>query len=204
MEITVADQTKIFLFACLLGVVLSGIYDIFRVIRIAVPHGKAAIFTEDMLFFCICTIFSFIFLLKTTDGQIRFFILLGEGLGWLLHHCTLGELIIRISGAIIKAVKAILHFLYKWIIRPIGHFFGLLFTKLHKVFNFFKGKAKKTSKKQKYSLKRSRVVLYNLIKHKPKKIKDVNKEREGSESHEEPKREKQRCSKSKKQKKLAV
>ena len=82
--IAVNTQTLIFFRSLWLGALLGMMYDLFRIFRIAVPTPNFAAVAEDILFFLLSAFLSFGFILSVNYGQVRFFILLGEGLGFFI------------------------------------------------------------------------------------------------------------------------
>ena len=102
-----------------LGAVLSVIYDIFRIIRVAFGGKKTAVFVEDLIFSLVALVLTFVFVIAFNNGELRFFVLIGELLGFVTCHYTIGRIIIGFSRAIINSVK--------W-------FFKLVFTPIVKLF----------------------------------------------------------------------
>ncbi|WMJ23661.1 spore cortex biosynthesis protein YabQ [Paludicola sp. MB14-C6] len=143
-----ASETITFLSACLLGAVLGVIYDLFRISRIAVKTCNVIIFIEDIIFFVIVTLSSFIFIVMKNDGVLRGFLIIGELLGALAYFSTASILIMKAAKFIIKIVKAILKFLYKLLIQPFVKLFIWLYRKIKSLFVLLYTKIR-TSKKPK-------------------------------------------------------
>ena len=101
--IAVNTQTIIFLQAILMGAVFGAVYDLFRIFRIAVPLPAGVIVAEDVIYFAFCGFMSFFLAMTVNFGQVRFFILLGELLGFLLYYLTLGVLVMKCAAK--KAVQ---------------------------------------------------------------------------------------------------
>lgn len=182
MGISLANQTSVFLFSCALGFGLGLLYDVFRITRAAINPGRIFIFFQDAIYWILCAIITFLFMLTVNSGEIRGFVLVGELAGGILYYCTLGYLIMKSTKAIIKAIKSVLRFIFKTFIRPLLR----LFRKIYRVFSKKVGKVVKKSKKTKanikYSLKRNGLVLYNLVAKKKK-----NKKPEQERPHIKPK-----------------
>lgn len=70
-------ETLIFLYAILTGVVSKGIYDILYLFREIVKHSWWMVGIEDILYWIAMSIYCFRALYLTTDGNIRWFFLLG-------------------------------------------------------------------------------------------------------------------------------
>lgn len=161
MGVYLADQTLSFLHALILGAVLGALYDVFRILRIAVPTKRGVIFAQDVLFFLLCAITTFLFLLTSIDGVVRVFLLIGELLGAVLYYFTLGMLVMKVSKTIIGAVKAVLRFLVRYIFAPIWKLFYNIIAFLLRPFRFIGQIVKKSLQRLKYRLKVRRIVLYN-------------------------------------------
>ena len=161
-----AEQTLGFLHACLTGALLGLLYDAFRISRIAIPTHRAVVFAEDILFFLLCAVTTFVFLLRFADGKIRVFLIIGELLGAVLYFCTVGQLIMKVSRLIIEALKTVARFIFKWILLPIWKLFYAIVSFLLIPFRFLFKILKKYVQKLKFRLKIGRTILYNhSIKH---------------------------------------
>ena len=105
MNQSITVQTMIFACSCILGTGLGILYDVFRIIRIAINSKNITIFMEDVIYFILSGIITFIFVLKINSGESRFYILAGEGIGWIAYHLTLGNAIYRYSEKVAKKVN---------------------------------------------------------------------------------------------------
>ncbi len=117
MQQTLTEQILIFLYSCLLGITLGLLYDAFRIIRMIINSMSIMIFFQDILYFIVSGIVTFIFILGFNSGDSRFYILAGEGIGWIGYHLTIGELIYRMSNKTVKAFKNLLGKLKNKIMR---------------------------------------------------------------------------------------
>ena len=113
----ISVQATTFLYAILLGAVLSVIYDVFRITRIAFGGRKTAVFIEDLLFSLVALVLTFVFVISFNHGELRFFVLLGELLGFVVCHITIGRIVIILSRTIIKAIKTVLGAIFRPLIR---------------------------------------------------------------------------------------
>ena len=105
MNQSVTVQTMIFACSCILGAGLGILYDVFRIIRMVINSKSVAIFVEDVIYFILSGIITFVFVLKINSGESRFYILAGEGIGWIAYHLTLGNAIYKYSGKIAGKIK---------------------------------------------------------------------------------------------------
>lgn len=108
MEITLSSQVQIFLLACALGVLLSIFYDVFRVLRMVAQWQTLQIFFHDIIYFTVCGFFTFTFALATNCGNVRFYIVAGEIIGWCVYHLTIGEFMMRALMRVVNFLRGLL------------------------------------------------------------------------------------------------
>lgn len=114
---TWSQQLHLFLLSCLFGIPLGILFDIFRVFRSIIPHGKIAVALEDLLFFGIYGIFLMCFTVTEARSEFRFFYSLGNLLGFVLYYITVGSAIIKIIRKIMFIIKKILCRIFSPFIR---------------------------------------------------------------------------------------
>lgn len=161
MEISISEQALEFLLSCLLGAVLGVLYDAFRILRAAIPHGRILTLLEDILFWALSAVITFFFLLLFSEGQVRLYILLGELLGFIVYYFTVGSLVIGASKWIIRQVKRFLRFLYRLFIRPFVRPFSFIFRKFRQGFVHISLNCKKLGQNRKKHLQNQSDLLYN-------------------------------------------
>ena len=66
-----------------------------------INHRYIGIFIQDVIYFIISGVVTFLFVLGMNKGEARFYILAGEGIGWIAYHLTIGELVYRSSEKIV-------------------------------------------------------------------------------------------------------
>ena len=161
MGIYLEQQASVFLLSLLVGAALGVLYDVFRISRVAFYTSPAVVFAEDVLFFLICGVTTFFFGLTVMEGTLRAFLLIGELLGAVLYHFTLGRLVMRVATKIIGIIKAIFRFLFKWILRPLWRILCYIIAFIVKPFRILAHFFKKILQNLKFRLKVRRKVLYN-------------------------------------------
>jgi len=160
LEISLSGQTLAFLEAILYGALLGAVYDVFKVSRLLFKN-KVLVFFEDVVFLLICTVVTFSFLLRVSDGQVRFFIIFGEIIGFILYYFSLSLLVNKIVKGIFKVIWAIFGFLYKLFLRPIGKIFFLFMEIICKIIKKPWILAKKIAISLKFRLKIGHGIMYN-------------------------------------------
>ncbi len=119
MEITLAEQTSCFFYSCLFGACMSLLYDLFRSVRIIFRFGKAATFFHDILYFFLVGVLTFGFILVVNHGELRAYLFLGEFLGWLLYHLTVGNVTIRFLCWLVSLFRRFCRMIWTRIIKPV-------------------------------------------------------------------------------------
>ena len=131
MLLTLSEQTLLFCYACLFGAALGGWCDLFRVVRLLFGQRKPVVFLCDLLFCVSGAIGVCLFFVCFCAGQVRLFVLVGEGGGFLLWRASVGELVFQLFSAVITALR---------------HFFVRLFYRARKILCFFMKRKKKSEK----------------------------------------------------------
>lgn len=108
MGFELADQTVYFLFSLLFGAVLSAIYDVIRILRFAGINKPVHIIVTDILYFVFCALLTFLYALPFNNGGVRYFVLFGEAVGFVVYRFTVGEVNSRIYKLIIAFFSKII------------------------------------------------------------------------------------------------
>ncbi len=95
------DENIFLLHAFLLGIFITFVYDLLRILRRAVPHRPFLVSAEDLAFWIFCAVEVFLLLYRESNGNLRWFAVLGAVVGMLLYRRTL-------SGPLVKYVSLIL------------------------------------------------------------------------------------------------
>lgn len=97
---------------------MAFVYDLLRLFRRLVRHGRFAVDVEDLLYWTVCFFASFTILYYGNNGVIRFVAVLGAALGMLFYSVTIGKVFVRFSYFLInKTIGNAVRFLCKIIKR---------------------------------------------------------------------------------------
>ncbi len=122
-----------------LGIILCLIYDILRIVRASFDFGKLTIFFQDILFSVFSSLVTFLFLLSLTNGEIRAFVIVGMGVGFLISRLTISRIFLNVGKFIFIRFKKLLKAFSEW--------FYKVFDNLEKNITIFFKKTSKTVKK---------------------------------------------------------
>lgn len=108
MWLSLSDQTIYFLWSLIFGALLGLLYDIIRAVRAFAKPAFATTIIVDILFFAVCGLLTSLFSIPFNNGTVRFFIIIGEGIGFLVIHLLLCRAIQRVVGVILRILKLLL------------------------------------------------------------------------------------------------
>jgi len=172
MEISLTQQCQSFLWALALGAGLSLVYDGFRFLRLLLPERSALIALEDVAYCLLCAVAVMDYALWASQGRLRAYLLLGEGLGWLLWHFSFGELLFRLSQGLARLLQGLGRFLWRRLLHPVARLLLKICAFLLRPLHFVKKMCKKVSIRAKFALKQRAVLLYNLRKSGNRPVED--------------------------------
>lgn len=140
-----------FLISCGVGVVYCLIYDILRAIRKSTDVTDGTVFLQDIVYFIIISITTFMLLTALSNGEIRSYVIIGLILGFLLCFCTFSRINLKILAFLFKNI----YFLSNKVVSLINNlldaicrFFNKTFKKTLNLLNIikkiFKNHLKKT------------------------------------------------------------
>ena len=119
------SQSCEFLYFCLIGIIISLIFDIFRTLRKNFKTPDVITYIEDILFVIISSFIIMLGILKIANGILRFYLFLGLFLGIITYSLTFSKFcIIIINGIVVFCKKMSLFVLtfFKYIVNLLNKF----------------------------------------------------------------------------------
>ncbi len=145
-------QILLFLRTCGLGFFLGMLYEVFRVIRLAVGKKFVDCLT-DVIYMLLSAVLFFIFLLSFGNGGFRINTITALLVGWLTYIVTFGRVVYRFNERLLRVVKKVVAGVIKVISWPFTAVFSLMKKLTEKIRHCFAKKSKKVSKMLKFHLK---------------------------------------------------
>ena len=112
MEEHIISQFWCILNAVATGMLISAIYDIFRILRIAIKHKSFLVFFEDIIFSLLSLIITLIFFSTFNSGVFRVYLSVSIIGGFFLWHYSAGALLIYQARVITRIIKYILRIIF--------------------------------------------------------------------------------------------
>jgi hypothetical protein len=196
MEIIQSHYPSMLLCSLLVGVSLSAVWDIFRIIHIAlspISCSKSlsaiyhtAIFISDLAFALISTFACTVFTFYMNDGRIRLITLLSIAVGFFIYRFTVGRVIMFLSDRIISFIYKVVRFVFMHTLYPVFKLIHHLFLILwEKAYSLYLSKASSRGKKVLLAM-----ASRGFLESKPVKVKNTRNVRRGkAESQDQEKNE---------------
>ena len=106
-----ASENEFLFHALLMGIFITFVYDILRILRRVIPHKGIMVSLEDLVFWIYCAEKVFLMMYHESDGNLRWFAVLGALTGmflykkavspWLVKYVSMG--LEKILSVLIKA-----------------------------------------------------------------------------------------------------
>lgn len=158
MSSPVISENLILLYSLGMGIFITFVYDILRIIRRVYAHNIILVSLEDILFWIFSAIAVFYLMHTESNGTLRWFAVLGALVGMLLYKKT-------ISPFFVKWVSLGLQKLFAWI--------GKIMHILLRPFRFLVGKGKKAAAKTANKGKKTAVFMKKKLTDSLKLLKIV-------------------------------
>lgn len=130
MSASIIKEWHFWLVSIAAGTAMAFVYDLLRLFRRLVRHGRLWVDAEDLLFWAACFFASFTLLYYGNNGVIRFAAVFGAGIGMLFYELTLGRIFVKYSTLFINRLFAPIIGFIKKIAKKISLFARIRLTKL--------------------------------------------------------------------------
>jgi spore cortex biosynthesis protein YabQ len=150
MNKAISVELQFFLISILWGSILLLVYDCLRILRRIVKHNGFFVALEDLIFWVVSSVFIFAMIYKENDGIIRGFSVMGMGIGMVLYHFILSELLV-------EAVTKLIHTL----LRPFAFILKQIRRMLRFILSGFKKQAGFLLLRLKRLAKSVKIILHN-------------------------------------------
>ena len=113
-----ASENEFLLHALLMGIFITFVYDILRIFRRVVPHGGFLVSLEDLVFWIYCAAEVFLMMYHESDGNLRWFAVIGALVGMLLYKKLISPLFVKYVSLWLNKVFQMLGKVLKILLKP--------------------------------------------------------------------------------------
>lgn len=175
---TISSQAATFLLSVGAGVLLGLVYDLFKLLRMVLPPKPLLIFLQDVLFSVLAAFFTYLFILGFHAGELRGFIFVGEGCGFLVHHLLLSDFVVAGVTFLSRVLSRVVNTLFQLIFIPLWFVFRVLTFPFLQIYRLLRKLLKNFWKFFKIILRRGKTLLYNQFISKKKVIRSEEEDHE--------------------------
>lgn len=104
MSSLVISENRFLLCSILMGITMTFVYDIFRILRRVWVHNRLMISLEDALFWVVTAVSVFYLMHTQSNGKLRWFAVFGALCGILLYKITLSKYFVKGISFVLKKV----------------------------------------------------------------------------------------------------
>lgn len=141
MSSPVISENLFLLYSLGMGIFITFIYDILRIIRRVYAHNNILISFEDILFWLFCALAVFYLMHAESNGTLRWFAILGAVIGMLLYKKTVSAFFVKWVSLGLQKLLAGISKIIRILLKP----FRLLAAKGKKAAVKTADKGKKTA-----------------------------------------------------------
>lgn len=98
------NENVFLLHAVLLGVEITFLYDILRILRRVFVHSGIMVSLEDIAFWIYCAGEVFLLMFRESNGNLRWFAVLGALTGMYLYHRTFSPLLVKYVSGLLNSI----------------------------------------------------------------------------------------------------
>lgn len=114
------SENEFLLHAFFMGTFITFVYDLFRILRRAIPHGLFWISVEDLFFWIYCSVKVFMLLYHEGNGTLRWFAVLGVLTGMFLYMKLISGLLVKFGSCVLGKILEILGKILLFLLKPVG------------------------------------------------------------------------------------
>lgn len=112
------NENVFLLYAVIMGVWVTFIYDILRIFRRVAPHSQFWVSLEDFGFWVFCAVEVFVMMHRESNGTLRWFAVLGALAGMIVYRKTLSVLLVKYVTLVLQKVIKILGKVLGILLKP--------------------------------------------------------------------------------------
>lgn len=124
MSEDIIREWNFWLASIMTGACMAFLYDMIRLFRRLIRHGRFAVDFEDIIYWIVCFSVSFALLYYGNNGVIRFAAVFGAAVGMLAYTATIGRFFVRFGFFFIDKTIGSLFRMIKKVVRRLKKMFG--------------------------------------------------------------------------------
>lgn len=116
MVLTIYGQFVFLLCNFIAGIIVAGLFDLYRVVRNIKKISKTLVFIQDILFLILCALIVFAFLLYTNEAFINIYVYVFMILGIIFYVKVISHWYVKAVDIVIRALMKVVRIIVNFII----------------------------------------------------------------------------------------
>ena len=159
MSLNILLEVSFLFHSFLLGISITVIYDLLRILRRVIPHRLWAVSLEDFIYWVGCSILIFRMLCRENNGILRWFAVMGAMAGMFFYKKTLGNIFVQYFSLLISRLLHLVERLFFLILRPLALVLKSAHKRLKKPWKWLKMGIRRVKKKLTEGRKTLKIIL---------------------------------------------
>lgn len=113
------NENEFLLHAFFMGIYITFVYDILRILRRVFPHGSFFISLEDICFWIYCAVKVFLLMYHESNGTLRWFAVFGAIAGMVLYMKLVSPLFVKYMSLLLQKIVGVIGRIIRFLLRPI-------------------------------------------------------------------------------------
>lgn len=114
-----AEESLFMLYSFLMGIFITFVYDLLRILRRVIPHNLFWISLEDLVFWGFCAVEVFLLMYHVSNGTLRWFAVLGALGGIIIYNRTISRFLVKYISLFLCKVVAGIGRALRFLFRPV-------------------------------------------------------------------------------------
>ncbi len=159
-----ANENVFLLYALVMGIFITFLYDILRIVRRVFPHGNFLVSLEDLCFWIYCAVEVFLLMYRFSDGMLRWFAVLGALSGMFLYRKLVSPVFVKYASMALGKVKEISGRVLGILFKPFGFLLRQIRHALRRMKVRMRGRWNRSRYRPKGRLKKKLTFLLKVLK----------------------------------------
>lgn len=113
-----ATENEFMLHALFMGVFITFVYDILRILRRVFPHKGFFISLEDIIFWIYCAVKVFLLMYHESNGTLRWFAILGAIAGMLMYMRLVSPFLVKYVSLVLQKILGAMTKAAGFVLKP--------------------------------------------------------------------------------------
>ncbi|MDE6016045.1 MAG: spore cortex biosynthesis protein YabQ [Acetatifactor sp.] len=115
------NENEFMLHAFCMGIYITFVYDILRILRRVFPHGGFFVSLEDICFWIYCAVKVFLLMYHESNGTLRWFAVFGAIAGMVLYMKLASPFFVKYVSLLLQKIVGIIGKIIRFLLRPVRY-----------------------------------------------------------------------------------